>query len=176
MAEVQESGPLDGVAFTDENWGWIFGDDRGIVADTDGTAFNITLPSGSDTAEVGSATLDSIAVVVGRALRIEAGTTQSIDIPASVGGGATGRTDRIVARFDPVAFGTAPGPVRLHRIAGTEGSADAPDYDPTTDVRLWRVTRIEGEGLNQAIAVPERSWLGRTILVEPGATLPAAPL
>ncbi|WP_460705711.1 hypothetical protein, partial [Myceligenerans halotolerans] len=173
---IELSGPLPGEKFTLARWAQIFGDDTGIISDTDGSAYDLTLPSGSDTAEIGSATIESIALIHGHPHIVPAGQTQSIDIPESSGGGATGRTDRIVLRRDPATYGTAPGPIRITRIPGTEGSADAPDIDPQTDLKLYRVTRIEGQSLNQASAIPEKSWLGRTILVEPGATLPAAPL
>ena len=172
MAEVQESGPIAGEEFTDKTWTSIFGDDMGVVSDPTGAAFGITLPTASDVAQIGSASVDSIAVVAGRELKIPAGTTQSVEIPPSDGGGSVGRTDRIVARYDPVAYDEDPGPVRLLRLPGTEGLSAAPDYDPATDLRLWRVRRVQGQGLNQATVVSEQHRIGRTILVESGASLP----
>lgn len=173
---IEQSGPLPGEKFTLARWRQIFGNETGIISDSDGSAYGITLPSGSDTAEIGSATIESIALIHGHPHIIPAGQTQSIDIPASVGGGATGRTDRVVLRRDPATYGTAPGPIRLTRIAGTEGSSTVPDIDPATDLKLFRVTRIEGQSLNQASAVPEMTRLGRNLLVQATATLPDAPL
>lgn len=178
MAEdVEISGPLPGEKFTLQRWREIFGDATGIISDTDGTAYDIALPSGSDDVEIGSPTIPSVGLVHGHPHIIPAGQTQSVTVPPSDGGGPVGRTDRIVLRRDPATYGTAPGPIRLTILTGTEGSLDAPVIDPDTDLRLWRIRRIEGQGLNQALVTAERMWLGRPVTVEPGATLPpAAPL
>lgn len=177
MAEVQTSGPLPGQKFAVGLWSTHFGFEPGIRGDTDGSAFSLTLPSGSDVAEVGSATVKSVAKINGFPLEIAAGSTQSITIPASSGGGANGRTDLIVVRFDSAAYATSPGPVRLARIAGTEGSLDLPAYNPATELRLWAVRRRQGEGLNQAIPTDLRTWTGPHLLLAPNATLPtSAPL
>lgn len=180
MAEVQLSGPLTDDNFTDDQWVAIFGSNTGIVGDTDGTAYDITLPPASDTVEIGSATIDSRAVVCGYGHTIPAGTTQSLVIPASTNP-TIGRTDLIVARFDSGTFTADPGPVRLVRIPGTEGSAALPSHDTTlpspVDLVLYAITRKQGEGLNQAAVVDRRSRSGWHYLVPLGGTLPqTAPL
>lgn len=174
MAEVQLSGPLALTEkFTYDRWRDNFGTEAGIVGDTDGSAFGLTLPSGSDVAELGSATIDSVARIGGFPVHVPAGTTQSMTIPASAAGGTNGRTDLIVARFDSATFTTAPGPSRLHRIAGTDGSLSLPAYT-ANDLRLYAVRRKQGEGLNQAIVTDLRSWTADPILVAPTGTLPSS--
>jgi hypothetical protein len=177
MAEnVQVSGPLPLQKFTRDLWVSHFGRRQGIEGDTDGSAFGITLPAGGDVAEIGSPTLKSLAKVHGFPIEIAQGATQSVPIPPSVTGGSNGRTDLVVARYS-TGFTPAPGPVRLHRIQGTEGSLAVPNYNSRTDLRLWSVRRRQGEGLNQAIVADLRSWVADPILVAPGAPLPAsAPL
>lgn len=174
---VELSGPLPPEQFTQTLWSRHHGTEVGIRGDTDGSAFGITLPPAGDTAEFGSATVDSICKIGGYPLIVPSGTSQSVDIPAPVSGGTTGRTDLIVANFDPDTYTTAPGPVRLARIAGTPGSLERPAYDPATQLRLFAVRRRQGEALNQAIVGDLRSWTGPMILMAPGATLPlSAPL
>jgi hypothetical protein len=174
---VELSGPLPPEQFTQTLYSRHHGTEVGIRDDTDGTAFGITLPPAGNTAEFGSATVDSICKIGGYPLIIPSGSTQSVDIPAPLSGGTTGRTDLIVARFDLAAHTTAPGPVRLTRIAGTPGSLERPAYDPAKELRLFAVRRRQGEALNQAIVGDLRSWTGPMILMAPGATLPlSAPL
>lgn len=174
--DQQVSGPLPLQKFTRDLWISHFGRRQGIEGDTNGSAFGITLPAGSDVAEIGSPTLKSIAKVNGFPIEIAEGTTQSVSIPPSLTGGSNGRTDLIVARYS-TGFTPAPGPVRLFRIPGTEGSLAVPTYGARTDLRLWSVRRRQGEGLNQAIVADLRSWVADPILVAPGAPLPAsAPL
>jgi hypothetical protein len=177
MAEdAQVSGPLPLQKFTRDLWTKHFGRRQGIEGDTDGSAFGITLPAGSDVAEIGSPTVESVALINGFPVVVPQGTTQSVPIPPSLTGGANGRTDLVVARYSTT-FNTAPGPGRLHVIGGTEGSLAVPTYNPRTDLRLWSVRRRQGEGLNQAIVADLRSWVGASILVAPGAPLPiSAPL
>lgn len=180
MAEVQLSGPLTDLNFTDDQWQAIFGSNAGVIGDTDGTAYNITLPPATDTVEIGSATIDSRSVVGGYGHLIPAGTTQSLSIPASTNP-TIGRTDLIVARFNAATFTTAPGPVRLVRIAGTEGSTALPAHNTTlpspVDLVLYAITRKQGQGLNQAIVVDRRPRAGWNYLVPPGGSLPqTAPL
>jgi hypothetical protein len=170
--DAQVSGPLALTEkFTYDLWQDHFGQ-VGIREDTDGSAFGLTLPPSGNVAEVGSATIDSIAKIGGFPVTVPAGLTQSVTIDPSVGGGATGRTDLIVARFDSAAYATSPGPVRLAVIEGTEGSLTLPSYDPKTELRLWAVRRKEGESLNQAIPTDLRSWTADSILVADGAPLP----
>lgn len=177
MAEVQLSGPLPPEDFTQTLYSRHHGTEVGIRGDTDGSAFGITLPPASDVAEFGSATVDSICKVGGYPLIVPAGLTQSVEIPAPLSGGTTGRTDLIVARYAPATYTTAPGPVRLFRIAGTPGSAERPAHNAATDLRLYAVQRRQGEALNQAIVADLRSWSGRQVLMASGAALPqSAPL
>src|SRR5690606_11832627 len=145
-----------------------------------GSAFGLTLPAEGATAELGSATQPSRLVVDGYGLEVAQGATQSLDIPASSGGGTNGRTDLIVARLDLSTFTGSPGPVRLDRVPGTEGSLarPAPTYDPdgVRDLPLFAVRRRQGESLNQAIVSDLRPRVGLSIVVPSGATLPDAPL
>lgn len=177
--DAQESGPLPTETFTLGRWRQIFGAEPGIVGDTDGSAFGLTLPPSSDTAEVGSATLESIAIVGGHPLIIPAGTTQSIDIPASTNP-TIGRTDIIAAQRDSAAFNTDPGPVRLVRIGGTEGSAALPSYSSPLTLPLWAITRKQGQSLNEAVPRDLRVRRASVFAVPggtPGGILPqSAPL
>lgn len=176
MAEVQDSGPLPDETFTLGRWRQMFGAEPAIVGDTDGSAFGLTLPPAGDVAEVGSATLESIAIVGGHPLIVPVGTTQSIEIPPSSNSGA-GRTDIIAARWDPVAFNTDPGPVRLVRIAGTEGSSALPSYSSPLNFPLWAVTRKLNDALNQAASRDLRVRTGRNYDVPAVGLLPqSAPM
>jgi hypothetical protein len=176
-ALAQTSGPLTDDNFTDDQWITKFGYDAGITGDTDGTAYAITLPPATDTVEIGSATIDSAAAVGGYGHGIPAGSTQSLGIPASTNP-TIGRTDLIVLRYS-TAFSTDPGPVRLHRIAGTEGSPNPPSHNTTqptpVDMVLYQITRKQGQGLNQAVVVDRRSRAGWHYLMPPGASLPQTP-
>jgi hypothetical protein len=174
--DAQQSGPLPGTGpaakFTQGLWTKHNAIGAGVTGDTDGTAFNLTLPPDGNTAEVGSATIDSIAKVGGFPLIIPAGTTQSLEIPAS-SNGTTGRTDLIVARFAPGEYTTSPGPVRLERLEGTEGSESAPT--PTvSELPLYAVTRKQGQSLNQATVVDLRPRAGWNYLVPAGGSLPTS--
>lgn len=177
MAQV--SGPLSGENFPDDVWRSIFDTTPGIVGDRDGTAFGLTLPTSTNNAALGSVSQDSCAVVGGYLLRIDQGDTQTVSIPESSNSG-NGRTDLIVARLDPATYTTEPGPVRLARIAGVEGSASAPSYNQSgsvVDLPLWAVTRKQGQSLNQAAAVDLRRHLGTVVDSPAGVALPgSAPL
>jgi len=174
------SEPQFDAIFTDRGWRAAFAGRTGVVCDTDGSAFGLTLPAEGATAELGSATLPSRLVVDGYGLEVAQGATQSLDIPASSGGGTNGRTDLIVARLDLSTFTGSPGPVRLDRVPGTEGSLarPAPTYDPdgVRDLPLYAVRRRQGESLNQAIVTDLRPRIGHHYLVPPGGTMPAASL
>lgn len=175
MAEVQESGPLLGEILTDELWRALFGAEPGIFGDTNGSAFNLTRPPASDTAEVGSASIDSTLGVGGFLLRIPAGTTQSLTIPAS-SNASIGRTDLIVARLNPTSYTATPGPVRLFRVAGVEGSASRPSFDDSPpgveDFPLYAITRKQGQALTEATVVDLRIRTGPHLYVLPGVSLP----
>lgn len=177
--DAQISGPLPLEKFTTARWAQIF-PNAGIVGDIDGSAFGITLPPSSDVAEIGSPTIESICVVGGLPLIIPAGLTQSMTIPASTNA-SVGRTDIIAARFDTATFTTDPGPLRLHRHAGTEGSASLPGYDyampSPMSFPLWAVTRKQGQSLNQATVRDLRMRSGWHYAVASGGILPqSAPL
>jgi hypothetical protein len=176
-ALAQTSGPLTDDNFTDDQWITKFGYDAGITGDTDGTAYGLTLPPATDTVEIGSATIDSAAAVGGYGHGIPAGSTQSLEIPASTNL-TIGRTDLIVLRYS-TAFATDPGPVRLVRIAGTEGSAAIPSHNTTqptpVDMVLYAITRKQGQGLNQATVVDRRSRAGWHYLMPAGTPLPPLP-
>lgn len=177
MAEVQEAGPLLGQNFTDAVWRSIFGAEPGIVGDYNGSAYGITLPPASDSVEIGSPTIESRSTVGGFGHAIPAGTTQSLLIPAS-SNAAIGRTDIISVRLNASAFTTVPGPVRLHRIPGVEGSAARPSYDDSPpgveDMPLYAITRKQGQALTEATVVDLRVRTGPQILVAPSATLPTS--
>jgi hypothetical protein len=178
--DAQQSGPLPGVKFTQGRWAQTFGPNAGIVGDTDGSAFGITLPPASDVAEIGSATIESVCIVGGFPLIIPAGETQSVTIPASTNP-TIGRTDIIAARFDTASYTTDPGPLRLLRHGGTEGSANLPGYDNAMPSPmswpLWAVTRKQGQSLNQATVRDLRAKSAWTYLIPPNGILPqAAPL
>lgn len=172
----QESGPLQGTNFTDAQWRAIFGGEPGIVGDVNGSAYNLVLPTGSDNATLGSASQDSTSVVGGYMHRIAQGTTQTVTIPAS-SNAAVGRTDVIVVRLDPGSYTTDPGPCRLYRVPGVEGSAALPSLDEAPpgveDMPLWAVTRKSGQSLNQAAVRDLRRRTGPNIdVADPAAALP----
>lgn len=180
MADVQESGPLVGQNFTDAVWRAIFGGEPAIVGDTNGTAYDLTLPPASDSVELGSASIQSASTIGGFAHIIPAGTTQSLVIPPSTHA-AIGRTDLISVRLDPTTYAAVPGPVRLYRIPGTEGSANPPSYDDgppgVEDMPLYAITRKEGQALTQASVVDMRVRTGPHLLAEPGVSpFPSLPL
>lgn len=162
--------------FTVADWRALFGAEPGIVGDVDGSAYKLTLPTGTDDAVLGSTTQDSTSVVGGALHQIAAGQTQTVTIPASTNA-AAGRTDLIVVRYDAATYTTDPGPCRLYRVAGVEGSTALPTLDEAPpgveDMPLWAVTRKQGQSLNQAAS----RWLGRrtgpNLLVPSGESLPA---
>lgn len=172
---AQSSGPISQGTpaerqFTDVLWRNLFGDEPGVVGDTDGTAYRLTLPSDSNIATVGSPTITSQARVAGFSHSIPAGQLEPIDIPAASG---AARTDIIALRYDPSYTGL-PGPVRLVRIVGT--SSAIPSYDSAPpgveDLPLWSVTRNPGQALNQATAKRIFPRLAPALTLEEGAPLP----
>jgi hypothetical protein len=175
---AEESGPLVGDNFTDAQWRAIFGGEPGIVGDVDGSAYNLTLGAGTDDAQLGSVTQDSVAVVGGFMHRIVGGSTQAVTIPPSTN--VVGRTDIIAVRLDAGTYTSAPGPCRLVRIAGVEGSSARPSMDEAPpgveDFPLWAVTRkgngTTAEGLNQAAKVDLRRRTGPNLTVPAGESLP----
>lgn len=135
---------------TDVLWRNLFGDESGVIGDTDNSAYTILLSTGSDTAFIGSVTIDSLAKVAGFSHRIPVGQLEPISIPPASG---SARTDLIVLRYDP-AYAGALGPVRLVRIAGTSASVPAYDDAPPgiEDLPLLTVQRTPGQPLSQAVA------------------------
>lgn len=178
MAEVEHSGPITGQNFTDDQWIAAAVDGAGIVSDYTGSAFSLSLPSGSDTAQIGP----GLAQVGGYGYRIPGSTSQDIGIPASTNS-AAGRTDLIVLRYQASWNEEAPGPVRVHRIPGVEGSGSRPSPDSTfgvgdtvLDLPLYAITRVEGDTLDQASVTDLRIWKGQGLRVPAGSPLYAAPL
>lgn len=179
MAEVSLSGPIVDQDFTSDQYRDGHADEAGIVNDFDGSAFGLTLPTSGSEALVGSATQDSVAHVAGYPIRIPAGTPQSIDIPVSTNA-AVGRTDLIVARYSAAWLSSTPrGPVRIHRVAGTEGSGTGPapvnnPYGGTKDLVLFAVNRRQGE--QPTLVADRRIRVGRHLYLRPNGILPNAPL
>lgn len=180
MAEVQVSGPLVGQNFTDEMWRAIFGGEAGIVGNTDGTAYSINLPPSGNDVELGSATIDSCSVVGGFGHVVPAGTVQSVTIPES-SNDTEGRTDLIVARLDSSAYNVPPGPVRLGRVPGVEGSLVIPAVDGgppgIEELPLFAIRRIAGQPLASSTITDLRTSVGPNLYLTDNAPLPAnAPL
>lgn len=153
---AQSSGPISqGTTaerqFTDVLWRARFGDEAGVIADIDGTAYALALPGSGDVVSVGSSTQASQATVAGFVHTIPSGTPEPITIPVASG---SSRTDIIGLRYDPSYTGL-PGPVRLFRTAGTTSSI--PAYDASApgveDLPLWAITRAPGQALNLATVV-----------------------
>jgi len=150
---AQSSGPIaqgttDERQFTDVMWRDRFGDEAGVLADYDGSAYALTLPSDSDIVTIGSTTQASLATVAGFFHKIAQNSTESITIPAASG---SSRTDIIALRYDPTYTG-APGPVRVVRIAGSSSSIPAYDASPpgVEELPLWAITRAVDQNLSQA--------------------------
>lgn len=147
---VEYSGPLIDRNFTDETWRGIFGGTPAIVNDTTGTAYMLTLPPDSNTALVGAPEQDSDSIVGGFLHRISAGDTHPVEIPPSTNA-AVGRTDVIGVEYDPTRI-TEPGPCRLTRLPGVEGSTVVPTYTGLGEfMRLYEFPRKAGQSLNQAL-------------------------
>ncbi|MHA7620233.1 hypothetical protein ACX12M_17105 [Cellulosimicrobium cellulans] len=171
----QQSGPITGVNFTDGLWRDLFGDEPAIVGDVNGTAYQITTPTSTDQVLIGSPSQDSIARVGGFAHKIPAGQTEPLTVPPSTDS-SVGRTDLIVCRYDPTWGAQEPGPVRLHRIAGVEGSNARPAYDGgppgIEDLVHYAITRKQGQALNQAAVVDLRTRTGPSLLLTKDDELP----
>lgn len=162
---AQSSGPLTNQPFTDQQWRSAIGAEPGITGDVNGSAYSITLANNSDVASVGSTSQESHAIVGGFPHVVPPGQPEGVTIPAPT---SADRTDLIVLRYDPTWGAVEPGPVRLFRIAGTEG-AGLPTYDASPpgveDLPLWAVTRTVGPALSQATVVDLRTWTGPNLLV-----------
>jgi len=177
---VQESGPLAGYDWTDDMYRARFGDEPSILADVDGTAYAITRPTSGNDVLLGSPTQDSVCTLGGFAHRIPAGQTEPVNVPEATNRDV-GRTDLIVAHLDMGAYTSPPGPIRLARIPGVDGSEARPALaEGTTGVEhlpLWAITRRQGEAINQATVVDLRRRSGPHLLVPRGESLPTnAPL
>lgn len=181
MAEVSLSGPVVDQDFDSNTWQAALADESGIVNDWDGSAFRLTRPGSGTVAEIGSTTLASAAKVGGYGIRIPEGTTQSIDIPVSTNA-VVGRWDLIVARYSSSWLSSMPrGPVRIHRIAGVEGSDEMPawdnrPYDGVEDVPLHAIRRVQGVSLAASEWRDLRVRIGPNILVPSTGLLPTAAL
>lgn len=162
--------------FDDLMWRDMFGSEAGVVGDIDGSAYKLTLPSGSNFVSVGSTTQPSLSVVGGFRHRISAGDTQSVEFAPVVG---TARTDLLVARLNLLSFTGAPGPVRLVAIQGT--STSIPTFDDAApgveDLPLWSITRQPGQSLAQAVTKRLFTRISPVLGLAPDALLPpSAPL
>lgn len=181
MAEVSLSGPIVDQDYDSDTFQAVSADESGIVNDWDGSAFKLTRPSSGTLAEIGSTTLQSVAIVGGYSIRIAEGATQSIDIPVSTNP-TVGRWDLIVARYNSAWLSGLPrGPVRIHRIAGVEGSDSLPSwdnrpYDGIEDVPLHAIRRVQGTTLLDSEWRDMRVWSGRPIHVGANGLLPTASL
>lgn len=166
----QSSAPLVGVNISDLDWRDLGLGESGVVADFDGSAYELSLPSSGDIVSVGSATQRSVAHVANFVHRIPDGETEPVTIPAPIG---SARTDIIVLRYDPTFVGD-PGPVRLAVVTGT--SAGIPAYDESPpgleDLALWAITRQPGEALNLATKKQLFHRLAPTLDLPVGANLP----
>lgn len=181
MAEVSLSGPTVDQDFDSDTWQAANADESGIVNDWDGSAFKLTRPSSGTEAQIGSDTLTSVAIVGGYGIRIPEGLSQTIDIPVSTNA-VVGRWDLIVARYSDAWLSSTPrGPVRIHRIAGTEGSDELPDwdnrpYDGIEDVPLHAIRRVQGTTLLDSEWRDMRVRIGKSIYVPSTGKLPGASL
>lgn len=164
----QTSGPIVGENFSDQLWRDLFGDEPGVVGDLDGSAYKLTLPTNSDTVQVGSTTQRSMARVAGFAHIIPAGETSPITIPVAVG---SPRTDIIGLAYDPT---YTDGPVKLAKITGT--STAIPSYDAAPPggefLPLWALTRTPGQALSQASVVDLRPRLAPVLTIPADTALP----
>lgn len=158
---TQKSGPLVGANFTDDLWRTAVGR-QGIVLDYAGTAYGLTLPPSSNDVVFGPGK----SVVAGFAHEIPTGETESLTVPES-SDGTVGRTDILGVAYDPT-YTEEPGPCRLIRVEGTEGSADRPTVDmapPGAEVMpLYAITRRQGQALSQATVVDLRRWTGPSMV------------
>lgn len=165
---AQQAFPRVGHKFTGDEWRWLFGEEPGIVHDVNGSAFNIVLPTSSDSVQLGSTSQDSIARVAGKGIRIPQNQLEPLEIPPAVGGV---RTDLVTCRYDPTWSGSK---VRLHRIAGVPG-AGRPAYEAgppgVEDLPLWAVPRAPGQALSQVTPVDLRVRTGPTLTLPQGMTI-----
>lgn len=174
---AQTSGPLTNQTFTDAQWRAIVGAEPGITGDLNGSSYAITLATNSDVASIGSTSQDSNAAVGGFGHTIPTNQSEGVTIPAAT---SAARTDLVVLRYDPTWGAVAPGPVRLFRVAGTEG-AGVPAWDSTPpgveDLPLWEVTRQPNQALSQATTQDRRTWTGPNLFVSQSDTkyLPVTP-
>lgn len=181
MAEVSLSGPTVDQDYDSDTWQAANADESGIVNDWDGSAFKLTRPSSGTEAQIGSTTLQSVAIVGGYGIRIPEGLTQTIDIPVSTNP-TVGRWDLIVARYSSAWLSDATrGPVHIHRIAGVEGSDELPSwdnrpYDGIEDVPLHAIRRVQGTTLLDSEWRDMRVWTGPHVYVPATGLLPGASL
>lgn len=169
---MELSGPLVDRNFTDETWRAIFGGDPAIVGDTTGTSYTITLPANTNDAELSAPEHDAMSVVGGFSHRIPRGETHRIEIPPATDA-TTGRTDVVGVLYDPTVT-SDPGPCRVTRIPGVEGSAVVPEYSGTGEfMHLYSIKRLAGQSLNQAVSQDLRRRRGPQLTVGRSTDLPA---
>lgn len=168
----QSSAPVVGANLSDQDWRDLFGEEAGVIGDTDGTAYKLTTATDSDVIQVGSTTQRSMARVAAFAHRIPLGETEAVTIPAASG---SSRTDIIALRYDP-SYSGAPGPVRLVVISGSaSGPPTLDDKAPgVEELPLWAVTRTPGQALAQAVKRQLFSRLAPVLELAAEADLPAS--
>ena len=169
---TQTSAPLIGVEFPDDAWRTLAAADTdGILGDPAGTAsYSLTLPTSGNNVTVGV----GAARVAGFLHQVTA--SESITIPAPT---SRARTDVITARYDATwANDGGARPVRLNRVAGTEGSG-TPTLDTSPpgvqELPLWRITRSPSQALNLATVVDMRRWVRPDTITTTSANKPVAP-
>lgn len=174
---AQKSGPISqGTTaerqFDDVMWRDLFGDEPGVVGDTNGTAYAVTLATDSDNVSIGSSSIRSQARVAGFAHAIPVGQPETITVPVATG---SARTDIIALRYDP-AYTGLPGPVRLVRIAGTTSAIPAYDSEQpgVEELPLYAITRQPGQVLSQATVTRLYPRIAPCLWLEANAALPTS--
>lgn len=172
---TESSGPKVGINFSDAMFSQIMARLDGIVGDTNGSAYALTLSTTDNTASLGPG--NSVSGGFGHSA---SGATQIPGgIPAVVGSNTT-RTDIIAIQYDP-SDSTDPFPCQIQRVAGVEGgsapslaAASAGGATPAGGalLPLWQVTRASSQALSQATVVDLRRWTGPTWVIPAGAPLP----
>jgi len=167
----QYSAPLVGVNLSDVDWRDFGLGEAGVVADFNGSSYQLSLPTDSDVARIGSPTQRSVAHVANFKHVIPMGETEPLTIPAA---SASDRTDLIVLRYDPNYSGQ-PGPVRLARIPGSPTGVTWDDAPPgIEELPLWAITRKPGQALSQATVNRIYQRLAPNIEITDNMSLPGS--
>jgi len=167
----QYSAPLVGVNLSDVDWRDFGLGEAGVVADFNGSSYQLSLPTDSDVARIGSPTQRSVAHVANFKHVIPMGETEPLTIPAASG---SDRTDLVVLRYDPNYAGQ-PGPVRLARIPGSPTGVTWDDAPPgIEELPLWAITRKPGQALSQATVNRIYQRLAPNIEITDNMSLPGS--